>query len=105
MRRSPIGRLRLVGLFEGISFLVLLVIAMPLKYVAGLPGPVLVVGWAHGAVFILYLLAVAHAALADRWSPLKILAALVASVVPFGPFVFDAWLLRERSDATVNSRG
>jgi integral membrane protein len=92
---SPVARLRVVGMLEGISFLALLGIAMPIKYLAGMPGPVLVVGWAHGVLFVVYLAAVAHAALAGRWSPPKIFAALAASVLPFGPFVFDAWYLKE----------
>ena len=91
--RRPFTFLRAVGLLEGTSYLVLLGIAMPLKYLAGMPGPVLVVGWAHGVLFMLYVAAVAYAALAERWPLVKILAALAASVLPFGPFVFDAWYL------------
>ena len=67
MLSTPIGRLRLVGILEGISFLVLLGIAMPLKYLAGQPEAVKVVGWAHGALFVLYVGAVMQAALAHGW--------------------------------------
>ena len=49
-----IRSLRMAGLAEGISFLVLLLIAMPLKYWAGDPTAVLYTGWAHGFLFILY---------------------------------------------------
>ena len=104
MTSPVVGRLRVVGLFEGISFLVLLGVAMPLKYLAGYPRAVLVVGWAHGALFVLYLLAVAHAALTGRWPPLKVLAALAASVAPFGPFAFDAWFLRDEREARAKAR-
>ncbi|WP_373047558.1 DUF3817 domain-containing protein [Vulgatibacter sp.] len=95
MLRTPIARLRLVGLLEGVSFLVLLGIAMPLKYLAGMPEAVKVVGWAHGALFVLYVAAAMQATLAHRWSVGRLLALLAASVLPFGPFVIDRRLARE----------
>lgn len=98
MLRSPVARLRLVGLLEGVSFLVLLGVAMPLKYLAGMPEAVRFVGWAHGVLFMLFVAVLAGTAGALRWSPWKVLAALVAAVVPFGPFVLDSRLRRE-SDA------
>ena len=87
-------RFRLVGLAEGVSFLLLLGIAMPLKYLAGEPRPVTWVGWAHGALFVAYVAALAHAALANRWGLVRIALGMGASLVPFGPFLFDAWLRR-----------
>ncbi|MBF9255331.1 DUF3817 domain-containing protein [Pontibacter sp. 172403-2] len=92
---AAIKRLRLIGILEGISYLVLLGIAMPLKYMADMPAPVKYVGWAHGLLFVLFVAAVANAAIAKRWSVLKVLAALVASVLPFGPFILDAKLLKQ----------
>ena len=52
LRRSSIGRLRAVALAEGISFLVLLGVAMPLKYLADMPLAVRIAGWLHGLLFI-----------------------------------------------------
>lgn len=92
---APVKRLRIIGILEGISYLVLLGIAMPLKYMADMPAPVKYVGWAHGLLFVLFVAAVANAAIAKRWSILKVLAALVASVLPFGPFILDAKLLKQ----------
>jgi len=92
---AAIKRLRIIGILEGISYLVLLGIAMPLKYMADMPAPVKYVGWAHGLLFVLFVAAVANAAIAKRWSILKVLAALVASVLPFGPFILDAKLLKQ----------
>ena len=46
---------RKVAIAEGISFLVLLLIAMPLKYLANIPQPVTYVGWAHGVLFVAFL--------------------------------------------------
>jgi integral membrane protein len=92
---DPIGRLRFIGYLEGASFLTLLGIAMPLKYFAEMPEYVRVVGLAHGVLFILYVAAVALAALARRLTMGEVFGALIASVLPFGPFIFDARLRRE----------
>lgn len=61
MPHTPIGRLRTMGFIEGMSLLILLFIAMPLKYWAGLPLAVTIVGSVHGGLFILYLLVLAYA--------------------------------------------
>lgn len=87
---------RFVGYAEGTSFLVLLGIAMPLKYLAQIPEAVLVVGWMHGVLWVLYLLAALRAAVLCKWSFATFFWAGVASVLPFGPFVFDRWLRRTR---------
>jgi integral membrane protein len=92
--KTPLGRLRVIGWGEGVSFLVLVGIAMPLKYLADRPEAVRVVGMAHGILFILYVWAAIQTALAQSW-PLKRLAlVLLASLLPAGPFVADAKLLR-----------
>ena len=92
---SSLTRLRFIGTLEAISFLVLLGIAMPLKYAFGMPEMVKYTGWAHGLLFVLYLGAVLNAAFSFRWSLWKVLAAMAASVVPFGPFILDARLLKQ----------
>ena len=97
MLSNPIGRLRLIGLIEGISFLVLLGIAMPLKYAAGMPLAVKYVGWAHGGLFLLFLLALGQAAAETDWGFKKIAGAFVASVVPFGTFVLDKQLKQDEA--------
>lgn len=80
---------RLVGLAEGISFLALLGVAMPLKYVWGLPLAVKVVGWIHGALFIAYAYLANRVAYEEGWPGKRLAGALLAAVLPFGPFVFD----------------
>lgn len=97
MLGNPIGRLRLIGLIEGISFLVLLLVAMPLKYAAGLPLAVKYVGWAHGGLFLLFLLALGQASSETEWPLKKIAGAFVAAVVPFGTFVLDRSLKRDEA--------
>lgn len=93
--KTSIGRLRVIGFWEGVSFLVLLLIAMPLKYLAGQPQAVSVVGMAHGVLFMLYLAAAIQAALDHDWTWKRTLLVMVASVLPAGPFVVDARILRE----------
>lgn len=92
---SPLGRLRVVAFLEGVSFLVLLGIAMPLKYAFGQPLAVKHVGMAHGVLFVLYVLLLLGAALEHGWSARKILLAFGASLVPFGTFWADKKLFRE----------
>jgi integral membrane protein len=89
MLRTPVGRLRVIGLIEGLSFLFLLGIAMPLKYFADIPQVVTVIGMVHGVLFMLYLVAVAHATIVVRWSAVWTIGAVIASVIPFGNFVLD----------------
>ncbi len=100
MTNTALGRLRLVGLMEGTSFLLLLLVAMPLKYLAGRPEAVQVVGAAHGGLWVLYLLAAVVAAVAHRWGFVRLATAFVASVLPLGPFVFDRSLKREEAAVT-----
>lgn len=98
MLNSSLGRLRLLGLAEGVSFLVLLGIAMPLKYLANQPLAVKYVGWAHGGLFMLYILTAIGTASERDWPFRRTLATLVAAVLPFGTFVIDGRLKREQGE-------
>lgn len=87
-------RLRLLGMIEGTSTLVLFGVAMPLKYLAGLPLAVTIVGSLHG---LLFMALVATCAVAIERVPIGTrlgLAGILGAVVPFGPFVVDVWLRR-----------
>lgn len=89
---NPTGRLRLTGMLEGASFLFLLGVAMPMKYAAGQPLFVKYGGWAHGLLFILFLMAIFNA-WSDRAISLKqAVLAFIAALLPFGPFLLDHWL-------------
>ena len=93
MLKTPLRRLRFIGLCEGISYLVLLLIAMPLKYAAGQPVAVEIVGWVHGGLFILFVLSVAEVTIRRAWwSAYFWGAAILAAFIPAGTFVFDRWL-------------
>ena len=93
--QTTLGRLRVVAFLEGVSFLVLLLIAMPVKYLAGNPVPVKIVGMAHGILFIAYIIFLVLTHSEYRWSFWKTTLAFVASLVPFGTFYADKKLFRE----------
>jgi integral membrane protein len=89
---------RFIGIAEGISFLVLLLIAMPLKYYMDVPQAVKFTGWIHGILFIAYVIAVFVSIPAMRWGWFKVLIALGASLIPFGTFVLDTELKRRQKE-------
>lgn len=100
---------RLLGMAEALSFLLLLGFAMPLKYVWGMPLAVRIVGAAHGLLFLLYLGAALGAAVTLKWPFSRLFLAGLASLLPFGPFAFDRWVLGESGGgnlfATLKTRG
>ncbi len=84
----------MIGWLEGTSFLLLLGLAMPLKYFWGQPEWVRVIGMAHGVLFIAYLAAALQAAIDEGWSVTRTGLVMAASFLPFGTFYVDAkWLL------------
>lgn len=92
--KTPIGRLRIIGFIEGVSFIVLLFIAVPLKYVMGMPEMVKKVGMLHGLLFVLYVMAVVLVKVEKDWSFGKMSLALLVSFIPFGTFWADGKLFR-----------
>ena len=92
---SQIRVFRMIALAEGISFLTLLFIAMPMKYFMGMPEVVRVVGSIHGGLFVLYVGLLAMLYFRQRWSFSFSLYALLASVIPFGTFMLDKQLRKK----------
>jgi integral membrane protein len=92
---TALRQLRVVALAEGASFLVLLCVAMPLKYLVGLPLAVRVVGMVHGILFMVFVLVLIRVSIARAWPFRRSLLAFVSSIVPFGTFIFDRSLRRE----------
>lgn len=95
MLTTTVGRLRAVALVEGASFLLLLGIAMPLKYFAGMPMAVKIAGWVHGLLFMAFLVVLLVAHGERRWPPSKTAMIFIAGLIPFGPFVIDRRLKNE----------
>jgi len=96
---TDLGRLRIAGLVEGVSFIVLLFIAMPLKYMAGRPEFVKVIGMAHGILFIFYVLFLVRAWVAQGWGIGKVFLLFLSTLVPFGTFAADYWMLARETAA------
>ena len=93
---TALRRLRTIGLFEGISSILLFFVAMPLKYFAGQDWIVKIVGSAHGGLFILFVLSVLEVSIRLGWWGWKwILGTAIASIVPGATFVLDVWLKKE----------
>ena len=103
MMKTPLDRLRVIAHVEGLSYLSLLGIAMPLKYMADVESAVTVAGWLHGVLFILYIFAVADTMFSLRWSIKRGFMMFLASIIPFGNFYVDASVRRELAYATARN--
>ncbi len=98
LKRRILQRLRLIGLIEGTSTLVLFGIAMPLKYLAGEPMAVRVVGLIHGLLFIGYCTVLYRAWTILERPLLWAIKLFIASIFPFGPFIADRGLKHEMDE-------
>lgn len=95
MYKSNLGLLRIIGFIEGMSFLILLCIAMPMKYIWEMPEFNYSMGVTHGALFVLYVFFVLLVTIQFKWSLTTCFWALFASIIPFGTFVADKKLFRD----------
>ncbi|MDQ0114181.1 MFS transporter [Paenibacillus harenae] len=97
MRAHPIHLLRITGILDGISLIVLLGIAMPLKYMAEIEEAVTIAGSIHGGIFCLYAASILYAAIRVKWNLLWPAAAVIAAFIPFGNFVLDRQLKKAQA--------
>ena len=95
---NRIRSLRVIGILEGISYLVLLCIAMPIKYIFDIPEVVKFTGWAHGILFMLYIPTVFAARRSMNWNFYWLVIALAASIIPFGTFALDRYLSKREKE-------
>ena len=86
---KTIKSFRVISTLEATSFLVLLGIAMPLKYIWDLPQMVQTVGMAHGVLFLLYVAGVVFISQKLNWTTRQLAIAVFCSIVPFGPFYVE----------------
>ena len=93
MLSDTFSRFRLISLIEGISFLILVFIAMPLKYMAGIPLAVKIVGMAHGVLFILFVVALIMAEKRYKWKFLSF-QLFVYSLIPFGFILIEKIIMK-----------
>ena len=85
---------RFISFFEGISFLLLVFIAVPIKYFEGNEFYVKLLGMPHGILFILYIVLLVFIQKQMKWDIKTIGIVAIASIIPFGTFYVDKKYLR-----------
>lgn len=98
-QNTALKNLTIIGYLEGTSFLLLLCIAMPLKYMMGISEAVRYVGMAHGVLFIAYILILIVAATKIKMPLWVVPTGVLSSFLPFGPFIFDHFLKKNLKKA------
>lgn len=93
--KTALSRLRIIGNLEGVSYLLLLGVAMPLKYFGGYPQAVKYAGWLHGLLFVAFIFALIDVMVTRKWSLKKTALAFISSLLPFGTFFLDKPLKAE----------
>ncbi len=104
---TTLSLFRRIALAEGISMVVLVLIAMPLKYLTDLTwGPLTVkyVGWAHGLLFIAYVIFLLLCWDAYKWSFKRVVVFFLASLIPFAPFLVERQLKEETPAVPVDQK-
>ena len=98
MLRTAIGRFRIIAFLEGISFILILAVSMPLKYYYDMPEPNQVIGMAHGLLFVLYCFQALALTIQNSWPFKALLILFIASILPFGTFYFVPRVLRDQEE-------
>ncbi|MFD0766101.1 DUF3817 domain-containing protein [Mucilaginibacter lutimaris] len=91
---TNIGPLRIIAFLEGISLLLLIFIAVPLKYMLHDPAMVKAMGPVHGALFLLFIINTISVGVGQKWNWSTTGKVLLACVIPFGTFYIDRKILR-----------
>jgi len=96
--KTQLGRLRLVSYLEGISLIILVGIAVPIKYWVGDPTLVRALGPVHGILFLLFIVLTLSVGVERQWSFRNTTwKVLVACLIPFGTFYIDKHILRKEA--------
>lgn len=96
---TALSRLRVIGLVEGVTLLLLLFVAVPLKRLGGVPEATAIMGPVHGLALIAYVVTLLESISAGGWSKAEALRAGLACLMPFGTFLNDR-SIRARLKAT-----
>ena len=86
---TNIKQFRIVAKIEGISLLILLFIAMPLKYMMGIPEATKMAGMLHGGLFLWFIYSQFLASKSENWDIKFNIFAFTMSLIPFGTFYLD----------------
>lgn len=90
---------RKIAFAEGVSFLVLLLVAMPLKYMAGLPIAVTIVGGLHGLLFVAFMVMAWEVKTEYKRDWAWFFKSFIASILPFGTFWMDHTHWKKEAEA------
>lgn len=93
--KSHVGRLRVVAFLEGCSLLLLVFIAMPIKYLLGIPEATQAIGMIHGVLFVVFIFATIFISIIQKWSFTNVVLVMASSILPFGTFYIDKKILRK----------
>ena len=93
---SLLNSFRITAFLEGLSYILLLGIAVPVKYLAGDPSYVKLLGMPHGLLFVLYIALAVLMAQNYKWTRKTLAIVLIAAIIPFGTFYIDNKYLKKR---------
>ncbi|CAA6814163.1 MAG: Unknown protein [uncultured Thiotrichaceae bacterium] len=88
--------LRIIAIIEGTTLILLLLVAMPLKYKFDMPIAVSMIGPIHGIAFLVYVGALMTALLSGLINSIQLIIGAVAAFIPFGSFIFERFMLKEQ---------
>lgn len=92
--KTKVGRLRIIAILEGISLLILVGIAVPMKYAFGNTALVKMMGPVHGGLFLLFLFNTLSVGVEQKWKFKETTwKVLLACMIPFGSFYVDRKIL------------
>ena len=89
MLKNALGRFRVISAIEGLSYLILVFIAMPIKYLGDNPFYVKIVGMAHGVLFIIFMISLFEIKRKESWDTGFMFQIFVLSLIPFGAFIIE----------------
>lgn len=91
-----LGSFRIIALLEGVSYILLLFIATPIKYIANDPQYVKLLGMPHGLLFIAYVVFAVILSKDMKWNSRTLWIILLAAIIPFGTFYIDKKYLKAK---------
>ncbi len=89
MFSSALGRFRIISAIEGLSYLLLVFIAMPIKYIGENPYPVKILGMIHGVLFIIFMISLFEVKIKEKWNTGLMFQLFVLSLIPFGALLIE----------------
>jgi len=93
---EPLHRFRILALIEGISFLLIFGVSLPLKYMLGYTTIPYIIGMSHGVLFVLYVIMAIELIIRRRVTFFQFLRIIFASIIPFGTFFNDKMLKEQQ---------